>query len=64
MKHSLLEKGRKALFMILVSLTGTTGVFAQNSSYGSNNIPINGTYCCAFGVGALQMNMGANNTAN
>ncbi len=41
------------------------GAMAQsNTSYNADGIPIGGTFSAAFGIGALNVNTGINNTAN
>ena len=60
---NLLRRVRTIFIMNLLIVNGTVCVFAQNSSYNVNSIPINGTNNVAMGVGALQANTGANNTA-
>ncbi len=50
-------------FVGLLLVCSTTK--AQNASYNLNSVPINGSYCTAFGVGALASNATGNyNTAN
>ena len=60
MKHSFL-KTTKALLIYLLCLSVTLRVFAQNTSYNSNSIPIAGTNCTAFGTLALSSNTVAGN---
>jgi hypothetical protein len=59
---SLLKSSPKILIFVLVNVSVLRA--QTNTSYNVNTVPIGGSNSTAFGMGALNLNSGAGNTAN